>query len=56
MGNSTCFFDKEPCTSMGERLACDRFPGEERARERVNEARAKEKAAQDALVKARDVT
>ena len=56
MGASLCFFDKADCTSMGECLVCDRFPGEDRAREMVNEARAKEKEARDALVKARDVT
>lgn len=38
----TCFFDRAACTSM--------------ARKMVNESRAKEQAARDALVKARVVT
>ena len=56
MGATTCFFDQAACNFMGECLACDRFPGEDKAREMVNESRAKEQAARDALVKARDVT
>lgn len=56
MGAKTCFFDQADCTSMGECLACDRFPGQDKAREMVNESRAREQAARDALVKARDVT
>lgn len=56
MGQALCFFDNKACTSMGECLVCDRFPGEDRAREMVNEARAAEKAKREMLVKARDVT
>lgn len=51
-----CFFDKTACDRMGDCLACDRFPGEDKARELVNEARAKEMAEREKLVKARDVT
>ena len=56
MGAKTCFFDQADCTSMGECLACDRFPGQDKAREMVNEAKAAEKAKREMLVKARDVT
>ena len=56
MGAALCFFDSTPCDRMGDCLPCDRFPGEDRAREMVNESRAKEQAVRDALVKARDVT
>lgn len=56
MGQALCFFDNKACASMGECLACDRFPGEDKARKMVNESRAKEQAVRDALVKARDVT
>ena len=31
MGQALCFFDNKACTSMGECLVCDRFPGEGRA-------------------------
>ena len=56
MGQVLCFFDNKACTSMGECLVCDRFPGEDKAREMVNESRAKERAEREKLVKARDVT
>lgn len=56
MGASLCFFDSAACDRMGECLVCDRFPGEDRAREMVNESRAKEKAEREKIVKARDVT
>lgn len=56
MGQALCFFDLEACTAGGECLQCDRFPGEDKARELVNEARAKEKAEREKIVKARDVT
>ena len=56
MGQALCFFDNTVCDRMGDCLPCDRFPGEDRAREMVNESRAREQAARDALVKARDVT
>lgn len=56
MGRALCFFDLEACTAGGECLQCDRFPGEDKAREMVNESRAKEKAKREVLVKARDVT
>ena len=45
MGQALCFFDNKACMSMGECLACDRFPGQDKAREMVNESRAKEQAA-----------
>ena len=54
MGRALCFFDLEACTAGGECLQCDRFPGEDKARKLVNEARAKEKAEREKLVKARD--
>lgn len=56
MGAKTCFFDRAECTFLGECMVCDRFPGEDKARELVNEARAKEKAEREKIVKARDVT
>ena len=55
MGAVLCFFDNTVCDRMGDCLQCDRFPGEDRAREMVNEARAKERAEREKLVKARDV-
>ena len=56
MGQTLCFFDLGDCANTGECLSCNRFPGEDRAREMVNEARAKEKAEREKIVKARDVT
>ena len=56
MGQALCFFDNKACTSVGECLECDRFPGEDKAREMVNESRAKERAEREKIVKARDVT
>jgi len=54
MGAVLCFFDNTVCDRMGDCLQCDRFPGEGRARELVNEAKAAEKAKREMLVKARD--
>ena len=56
MGAALCFFDNTPCDRTGDCLPCDRFPGEDKAREMVNEAKAAEKAKREMLVKARDVT
>ena len=54
MGAALCFFDNTVCDRMGDCLPCDRFPGVDRAREMVNEAKAEEKAKREMLVKARD--
>ena len=53
MGQTLCFFDLGDCANTGECLSCDRFPGEDKAREMVSKERTKDR---DALVKARDVT
>ena len=49
--STTCFFDGMACGSMGDCLPCDRFPGTDEAKSRV-QAKADPK---EALVKARDV-
>ena len=54
MGQTLCFFDLGDCANTGECLSCDRFPGEDKAREMVNEAKAAEKVKREMLVKARD--
>ena len=54
MGQALCFFDKTACDRMGDCLSCPKFPGEDKAREMVNEAKAAEKAKREMLVKARD--
>lgn len=53
MGAAMCFFDSAACDRMGDCLSCDRFPGEDKAKEMVAKERTKDR---DALVKARDVT